>query len=296
MNLNQLYAFCTLARTLHYSRAAEELSIAQPSLSRMIGQLELELGTPLFEKQGRNIGLNKAGNLFYSHIKQGLGEIDAGTEALKEYLTPGTGTIDFAFIYALSPTFVPQLIQKFLSRKNCQHINFHFYQGNTRYIIQQIKDGIFDLGFCSYVDNEPLIQLQPIANQEYVLMVSRNHPLARKTSVTLSEAAQYNFILPLDRTSYVDSLFKNAGLIPRAYSRVEEDHAAASLVAIGLGIAIIPNNTILKHYNVELIPFGPEPLYRKFYMATANDRQLSPSASNFHSFIQAEVKKELPVF
>ena len=50
MNLNQLRAFCTLSRTLHYSRASEELQIAQPSLSRMIAQLEKELGTPLFEK------------------------------------------------------------------------------------------------------------------------------------------------------------------------------------------------------------------------------------------------------
>lgn len=296
MNLNQLNAFSTLAHTLHYSKAAEKLSIAQPSLSRMIASLEEELGTPLFEKQGRNIILTKQGNLFLSYISRGLNEIQSGTDALHEYLDPGKGTIDFAFIYALSHSYVPQIIQSFLSGRDHKHIHFHFYQGNSRYIIQQIKDEAFDIGFCSYVENEPLIEFRPIVKQEYVLMVSNTHPLALKKSVTLEEAAKYEFILPLDKTSYVESLFKKAGITPRAYSRVEEDHAAAALVAIGLGIAIIPNNPILSHYNVTLIPFGPRPLYRKFYMAAAKDRRLSPAAERFYRFLLDESKKKLPVF
>ena len=296
MNLNQLNAFRVLAGTLHYSRAAEELEIAQPSLSRIIGQLEQELGTNLFEKQGRNIILTKQGAIFAEYIRRGLNEIEQGTLAVRELMDPGFGTVDFAFIYALSPTYVPHLIKKFLSEKAHQKIQFRFYQGNSRDIIHKIKDGSCDVGFCSYVEEEPLIELRPIVKQEYVLMVSRKHPLAKKSTVSLEEAAQYDFILPLDKTSYVEQQFRRAGITPRAASRVEEDHAAAALVSINLGIAVIPKNTILEHYDVKLIPFGPKPLYRKFYMASAKGRTLTPSSEVFYQFLLEESRGRLPVY
>ena len=158
MNLNQLRAFCTLSRTLHYSRASEELQIAQPSLSRMIAQLEKELGTPLFEKQGRNIILTKQGEIFLDHVSRGVGEIDQGVSVLKEFIDPGQGTIDFAFIYALSPSFATHLVKKFLDAPENKNIHFHFYQGNSRDIIRKIKEGRRDVGFCSYVEDEPLVE------------------------------------------------------------------------------------------------------------------------------------------
>lgn len=296
MNLNQLNAFTVLARVLHYSRAAEELEISQPSLSRMIAHLECELKAPLFEKHGRNIILSKQGELFYQYISRGLSEIRQGTLAVRELMTPGCGTIDFAFIYALSPTYIPQIIRKFLSIKENKNIHFRFYQLNSRYIVQKLKDNSCDIGFCSYVENEPLIRFRPIVRQEYVLMVSRHHPLAKKDSVTLAEASQYDFILPLDKTSYVEQLFSKAGLTPRVTSRVEEDHAAAALVSINLGIALIPKNKILEQYNVKLLSIEPQPLFRNFYMATVKDRHLTSAAETFYQFLLNESNKELPVF
>lgn len=296
MNLNQLKAFSVLARVLHYSRAAEELEIAQPSLSRMISQLEQELKTNLFEKHGRNIILSKQGEVFYQYVNRGLSEIEQGTLAVRELMNPGCGTIDFAFIYALSPTYIPQIIGKFLGIKENKNIHFRFYQLNSRYIVEKLKDGSCDIGFCSYVEHEPLIRFRPIVKQEYVLMVSGRHPLARKSSVTLKEAVQYDFILPLDKTSYVEQLFSGAGLIPHVTSRVEEDHAAAALVSINLGIALIPKNKMLEQYNVKLLPVKPQPLYRNFYMATVKDRRLTPAAETFYRFLLDESSGELPVF
>lgn len=296
MNLNQLKAFTVLARTLHYSRAAEELEIAQPSLSRMISQLEKELKTSLFEKCGRNIILSRQGEVFYQYVNRGLSEIHQGTLAVKELMNPGHGTIDFAFIYALSPTYIPQIIGKFLGIKENKNIRFRFYQLNSRYIIQKLKDRSCDIGFCSYIENEPLIRFRPIVRQEYVIMVSGRHPLARRDSVTLEEAVQYDFILPLDRTSYVEQLFSKAGLSPHVTSRVEEDHAAAALVSINLGIALIPRNKMLEQYNVKLLPVKPEPLFRNFYMATLKDSHFTPAAENFYHFLLDESSGELPVF
>lgn len=285
MNLNQLRWFCLLARNQHYSKTAEELSIAQSSLSRSISQLEEELGCSLFERKGRNVTLTRQGKIFYAYIERGLKSIDQGIQTTKEMMDPFSGTIDFAFIYALSPSFVPGLVRTFLEGKKHKDINFKFYQANTGDIIQGLKEGKYDIGFSSYIENEPLIEFIPIIKQEYVLVVSKKHPLARKKTVSLEEAAEYDFILPLDKTNYIENLFREKGIIPKASSRVEEDHAAAALAAINLGISIIPKNDILNYYDVELIPFSPKPIYRQFYMVTAKNHVFTPVANTFYKFI-----------
>lgn len=284
MTLNQLNAFCVLASTLHYSRAAEALDISQPSLSRMISTLEQELGTHLFQKGRGSIRLSREGQLFYRYVQQGLQELDQGTQAVKSIMDPRMGTVDFAFIYALSTSFVPSLLKEFFSHPENEKIFFQFYQMNSKDIIRKILDGQCDIGLTSFIEDEPLIDFRPITKQEYVLVVSNNHPLARRNSVLLEDAISYPFILPLDRTNFVDHLFQKAGLTPKVTSRVEEDHAAASLVAINLGIAILPKNPALEQYHVKQISFA-KPLYRTFYVATAKDKVFTPAANLFYRFL-----------
>ena len=72
MNLNQLTYFAVTARHQHFTRAAEELFISQPSLSYAISSLEEELGIRLFEKKGRNVVLTKYGRLFLGHVERAL--------------------------------------------------------------------------------------------------------------------------------------------------------------------------------------------------------------------------------
>ena len=78
MNLNQLQYFKILAQEEHYTRAAQMLSITQPSLSHAIAQLEEELGTRLFEKKGRNIVLTRYGKLFLPYVEESLEVLEEG--------------------------------------------------------------------------------------------------------------------------------------------------------------------------------------------------------------------------
>ena len=84
MNLNQLYYFQTVARLQHFSKAADELHISQPSLSYAMSSLEKELETCLFEKQGRNVVLTKYGKFFLEHVDRSLEELEAGIRQLKK--------------------------------------------------------------------------------------------------------------------------------------------------------------------------------------------------------------------
>src|SRR4051794_34889944 len=91
MELNSLAHFLVVARLEHLSRAAEELHVAQPSLSRTIARLEGELGVPLFDRSGR-LRLNDAGRLFRDHVERALGELEAGRRAVTEAAGDGLGT------------------------------------------------------------------------------------------------------------------------------------------------------------------------------------------------------------
>ena len=84
MNLNHLNYFRVLAKLEHYTQAAEELSITQPSLSHAMASLEKDLGTYLFEKQGRNIKLTKYGKIYFEYVDRALSELEKGEKKLEE--------------------------------------------------------------------------------------------------------------------------------------------------------------------------------------------------------------------
>ena len=113
MNLFHLRYFETLARTEHYSKAAEILSITQPSLSYAISTLESELGIQLFEKRGRNIVLTKYGKAFYSNVKEILANLDNAVRDIK-LVANGEGEINIGFLRTLGTDYVPTTVKNFL--------------------------------------------------------------------------------------------------------------------------------------------------------------------------------------
>ena len=99
MNLNHLSYFRILAKLEHYTQAAEELSITQPSLSHAMSTLEKDLGTYLFEKQGRNIKLTKHGKIYFEYVDRALSELEKGEKKIRELSNVSTGTIELGYIY-----------------------------------------------------------------------------------------------------------------------------------------------------------------------------------------------------
>ena len=105
MNLNQLQYFKVLAQEEHYTRAAQILSITQPSLSHAIAQLEEELGTRLFEKKGRNIVLTRYGKLFLPYVEESLKVLEEGVQRTRELNGSKEGIIHLAYIYTMGSNF-----------------------------------------------------------------------------------------------------------------------------------------------------------------------------------------------
>ena len=113
MNLFYLRYFVTLAHVQQYTKAAEQLCIAQPSLSHAISQLEKELGLPLFEKSGRKTTLTRFGEEFLICAEQTLATLDAGIASMQRSAR-GEGLIRLGFLRTLGVEFIPKLAAAFL--------------------------------------------------------------------------------------------------------------------------------------------------------------------------------------
>ena len=296
MNLNHLQYFRVLAKLEHYTQAAEQLSITQPSLSHAISSLEKELGTYLFEKQGRNVRLTKYGRFFLTYVETALDELDLGEKKLRELTSQTAGAIDLGFVYTLGAHFVPTIVQQFLQQDNYQNARFSFGQGNTKQLIKGLKDEKYDLALCSYVDNEPDIEFIPITQQELVLIIPPSHPLASKESIDLVETADYPFVYfnkesGLRKT--IDGLFEEVEVKPNIVCEVEEDSAVAGLVSVNYGIAIVPHITLLNQFDVKVIPIHNPKHERYIYLAYVRNKYVSPTTTAFKNFLIGHTKHDL---
>lgn len=288
MNLNYLEYFRVLAQSEHYTHAANILNISQPSLSHAIASLEKELNIFLFEKQGRNIKLTKYGKLFYEYIERGLHEIDLGTKRMHDIASQQNGWIDLAFIYTLGSHYVPHLLQSFLAIEQNKNIRFSLKQGNTTEIIQGLKDEKYDVAFCSYMENQPDINFLPIAQEELVVIVSKQHPFAKFDEIDLCQIADEKIVYYDTQSGIrplIDSLFKQVDITPNIVCEVEEDSAVVGLVDVNYGIAVVPNIDIINSFSLKKLKIINPPHERYIYLATVKNRYLTPAVHTLCNYI-----------
>lgn len=227
MNLDYLRYFVKLAEVRHYTRAAEQLCISQPSLSHAIRQLETELGVPLFEKNGRNTALTRFGTDFLSCAQRTLAALDDGVTALQKSAR-GEGLIRLGFLRVLGIRYIPQLAAQFLAANPEKHIQFDFHSDRTQALLDGLSAQAFDLIFCSKPAPNMHMTAIPVTQQELVLIVPPNHPLSHQHSIDLSEALPYPMIYFAKGSGLrevVDDLFASFGAVPRIALETEEDQS-----------------------------------------------------------------------
>lgn len=190
MNLFQLRYFVTLAKMQHYTRAAHELCITQPSLSHAISQLEAELGVALFEKSGRNTTLTSFGEEFLICANRTLATLDSGVSSLQRSAR-GDGLIRLGMLRSLGVSFIPQLAARYLASHPEHDVRFTFHTGSTGDLVNGLSARDYDLIFCSMPPETESLDTVPITHEDLVLIVPGHHPLAAKQSVALTETLIY---------------------------------------------------------------------------------------------------------
>ena len=279
----------------HYTKAAEELAITQPSLSHAMSTLEKELGTYLFEKDGRNIKLTKYGKIYYEYVERALGELEEGEKRIKELIGIGTGSVELGYIFTLGPEFVPKLVNGFINEEGNSKVKFTFGQGTTSCLLKDLKSEKYDIVFSSIAKDEEEIEFVPIMEEELVVIVDKDHALASKSSVDLAEISEYPFIAFGNKSGIrqiIDGLFEAVDVKPNIICEVEENNAIAGLVEVKYGISVVPKITALKYFNVKILPISNPKHKRYIYMATLKNKYQSPTMKMFKNYVEEYCKKE----
>ncbi|WP_433256709.1 LysR family transcriptional regulator [Streptosporangium sp. CA-135522] len=237
MELNSLKQFLVVARLEHLSRAADELHIAQPSLSRTIARLESELGTPLFDRSGR-LRLNDAGKLFRDHVERSLGELEAGRRAVAEATGEGPGTVRLA-----SETFLTLTGPLAAYKRAHPSIEIELHWSLAEDMARRLRAQDVDLCVASQPIHAEGLESMQLFDEAVGVGTPLDHPLAGRKSVSVDELADQSFVTARQGhwlRRLLDRLFAARGLTPKIVCESDEPAAIAELISAGLGIGLVP--------------------------------------------------------
>ncbi|WP_447746236.1 LysR substrate-binding domain-containing protein [Enterobacter asburiae] len=245
MELRHLRYFVVVAETLHFSRAAELLHMAQPPLSRQIKMLEDELGVTLLNRTKRTMALTEAGTSFLVRAREILSlaekaKIEAGSFSSGE---SGSLHIGFSASVPLMPLFT-HAISLFNQRYPGVKLTLEEMASGdqqTALLSQQL-----DAGFIRAESlPESALLVRELSRENLQLALNEFHPLADSETISLSQLAGERFILCSGHThtglmAYTLSLCRRAGFEPNVGQKVHEMTTLSGLVAAGMGVALVP--------------------------------------------------------
>jgi DNA-binding transcriptional LysR family regulator len=239
MELFQLRYFLKAAEREGFTRAAEELGISQPALSRAIANLEAELGQPVFERQGRKVALTDAGRLLQSRAAQVVSLLE---DAKNEITDDGeSGRLRVAAIPTIAPYFLPGVLREF-SRQHPQ-ASVLIQEDVTDNALRKCAQGEVDAAILALPVPARHLEVEELFEEELILVLPADHALAKKRGVTMKDIEPYPFVLLDEAHCLTDSIIsfcRQSSFHPVAVERTNQLTTVQELVALGHGISMIP--------------------------------------------------------
>jgi DNA-binding transcriptional LysR family regulator len=243
MELRHLRYFHAVANARSFSRAAEQLHIAQPPLSRQIRQLEDLLGVELIDRESRPIALTAAGRFFQEQTRQVLSRLREVEEGTRRIARGQRQWFGIGFVPSVMHGLLPNLIRQFCLV--APGIETGFTELMTMEQAVAFKLGRIDVGFGRLPINDPDIACITLVREPLLAALPADHHLQELTVVGLSMLADEALIVypARARPSYADQVleqFSSRGLRPGAVRDANEMQTALGLVAAGIGVALVP--------------------------------------------------------
>ena len=270
MELHQLRYFLELSRELHFQKAAEKAHVTQPTLSQQIKKLEDELGLPLFERSPRNVRLTAAGKKFLPHVIEALERIEHGVSGLREEAGEISGLIRIAAIPTIAPYLLPGVISKI--KKSAPKLVLEIYEETTSVLVEHLKEAKFEIGVLSLPIQDSGIVCRPLGKEPFYLAVSKDHPLAKRKTVSRSDIVKEKLLILQEGHCFSDQTLEFCNL-SRKNEQIRFQGSSLSsvmrLVGAGEGITFVPKMAVEPHLYPELcfIPFGGHPPVREIGLA-----------------------------
>ena len=281
----RLRQFATVAREEHLTRAADQLGMPQPTLSRTIARLESDLGIPLFTRPGRNIQLTRHGRVLSDAAERALAILQGALDQLTGEADPEHGQVALAFLHTLGTDVVPRMLRGFRSAH--PSIRFSLTQDSSSGMLTRLLAGEVDVCLTVPVPSAPGVEYAPLDEQRVDLFVPAGHRLAGKRTIRLAEAANEDFICTTREQGLriiTDELCAAAGFAPRIVFEGEQVATIRGLIGAGLGVALLPVD-LESDPAVTAIRITRPKAARTVCLTWMTDRELPPPATAFRDFV-----------
>lgn len=254
LEMRHITYFLAVAEDLHFRKAAEKLYISQPGLSRQIKQMENDLGVQLFIRHNRKVELTAPGQYLKTELSKLVREMD-GILSHARLLEKGfQGQLNLGYIGSAMQTIIPDFLIK--TRKQLPEVRFDLKEMDNQSQIKAIHNQEIDLGFVR-MDRVPRdIEMKPIFEDTFSLVLPSDHSVNSNNFKSLSQLKDDPFILfdASYSTSYYEKvmqIFDQAGFVPIISHKTVQANTIYRLIEKKFGVAIVP--TSLKYgYDLDI--------------------------------------------
>ncbi len=298
MELRHMRYFEAVARHSHVTRAAAELHIAQPALSKQISQLEQELGLALFDRVGRNVRLTEAGEALLPHVRAVLAQVEAARAEIDERLGLQRGRVSIG----TSPTVGTQLLPPALLAFNQRYpgIELCLYETDRQTLLELLETGAVDVTVLTLPVNGAALMVVPILSEDLVIIVHHRHHYAPYATVHLAALCDEAWVLSASNYELREltlSLCAEAGFTPRVVLDGSEIDTLVRMVATGLGIALVPRMAVPESGDLVVLHLEEQNVQRSLGLVWNRSRVASPAARTLREFLAEQLTTDrlLPV-
>lgn len=289
MEIRHLTYFLAVAERLNFSRAAEDLHVAQPAISQQIHALETELGVPLFERLGKRVALTEAGKALLPHARQILAAVEAARNEIRERGALARGTVSLGSPPTVSTHLLPAKLTAF--EHKYPGLDVTLRESGTETLMKLVKGGELDLAIVSTDFLPASVEAVPFWEEAYVLAVGSGHPLSGRAAVSMAELADEPFILFPEGYKLREvtlAACRRAGFDPRVALDGGAMQSALQFVAAGLGVALVPEMALMNTTNIHALQVADQALRRSLGLVWRKGHYLSPAARALREFLQEE--------
>ena len=292
MELRQLAHFLAVAEERHFTRAATRAHLTQSSLSSSIRALERELGTDLFVRSTRHVELTEAGRALLPSAHEAIAAAEAGRDAVAGVRGLVRGQLALGVIQTMGPVNIPALLTRFHRRHPA--VTLRVNHAAVPSLVQRTADGELDVAIV----DRPLgpqatrVDARTIGTESLQLAVAAPDPLARRKRVRLIDLAERGFIEYRSDSSLrasIDAACRAAGLQRRVVCEADTIADLVELVALGLGVSILPPAAIRAAGGRALGLVIDPPIPRDLVLVTPRDRAPSPAGAAFLELLDQDL-------
>lgn len=239
----RLRVFLTVARELHFSRAADRLHLSQPALSQQVRALERDLGVPLFTRTSRRVELTAAGEALVQAAPRVLYESERAVDAARQAAQGISGQLSIGSVRTGLASVVPQVMREFT--RSHPRLRFDVVQMDTALQLRALVDGSIDVGIVRAAAPTERLEIETLASEPLMLVLPADHALVGDDPIDPAALRDELFVswprhLGADFADIVVAFCREHGFSPSVVSEGGDIDTQLALVAAGFGVSLQP--------------------------------------------------------